>query len=99
MPVYLCSTCPLCGALMVMRNARKTGDRFLGCSKYPDCRGTTAYDEALGELVEQLAKRPPRNKPEDIRRLIYRFHPDRAGATVPTHEVLVALTALLEQAR
>lgn len=37
------STCPLCGAVMVKRVARKganTGNSFWGCSTYPACRGT-----------------------------------------------------------
>lgn len=31
--------CPRCGALMVQRANRKTGDRFWGCSTFPACRG------------------------------------------------------------
>ena len=33
--------CPLCGAPLVVRTAKKgpnAGSRFLGCSRYPDCR-------------------------------------------------------------
>ena len=30
--------CPLCGAPMVVRRSR-FGSLFLGCSKYPKCRG------------------------------------------------------------
>src|SRR6185312_11389818 len=32
--------CPSCGALMIKRNNRRTGDVFWGCAKYPGCRGT-----------------------------------------------------------
>jgi restriction system protein len=35
--------CPLCGRPLVVRTARKgdrAGSQFLGCSGYPDCRGT-----------------------------------------------------------
>ena len=35
--------CPDCGAPMVVRTAQRghrTGERFLGCSTYPKCRGT-----------------------------------------------------------
>jgi four helix bundle suffix protein len=35
--------CPLCGQAMVLRTARqgpRTGERFWGCSHWPDCRGT-----------------------------------------------------------
>jgi restriction system protein len=34
--------CPKCGAAMVKRLNRQTGDHFLGCAKYPACRGTRA---------------------------------------------------------
>lgn len=32
--------CPRCGANMVERVNRKSGELFLGCSKYPRCKGT-----------------------------------------------------------
>lgn len=32
--------CPLCGGAMVERTNRQSGERFLGCARYPDCRGT-----------------------------------------------------------
>lgn len=32
--------CPLCGGAMVGRTNRSTGERFLGCTRYPQCRGT-----------------------------------------------------------
>jgi restriction system protein len=35
--------CPRCGSAMVVRTARRgpeAGSCFLGCSRYPDCRGT-----------------------------------------------------------
>ncbi|MBB6241974.1 restriction system protein [Rhodanobacter sp. MP1X3] len=32
--------CPKCGADMVQRSNRQTKDHFLGCAKYPACRGT-----------------------------------------------------------
>ncbi|WP_460274256.1 nuclease-related domain-containing protein [Celeribacter sp. ULVN23_4] len=34
------SKCPLCGAKMVERTNRKTGETFRGCSRYPKCRGS-----------------------------------------------------------
>ncbi|MBC6441316.1 MAG: NERD domain-containing protein [Rhodospirillales bacterium] len=34
------SGCPRCGSPMVMRTNRSTGDPFLGCERYPICRGT-----------------------------------------------------------
>ena len=38
-------TCPQCGAIMVLRTAKKgtnAGSNFWGCSNYPSCRGTRA---------------------------------------------------------
>jgi ssDNA-binding Zn-finger/Zn-ribbon topoisomerase 1 len=34
--------CPRCGGAMVLRTANKgplAGSQFLGCAKYPDCKG------------------------------------------------------------
>jgi DNA topoisomerase-1 len=42
-------TCPECGAPMKLRPGRR--GYFLGCSKYPKCKGTR---EASAELLEQL---------------------------------------------
>ena len=42
--------CPECGAPMKLRQAR--GNYFLGCSKYPRCKGTR---EATPEILEQVA--------------------------------------------
>lgn len=39
--------CPLCGDEMVLRTARKgpkAGEKFWGCSSYPECRGKKPYD-------------------------------------------------------
>ena len=32
--------CPLCGGVMVGRTNKSTGERFLGCTRYPECKGT-----------------------------------------------------------
>jgi len=34
-------TCPRCGAVMVEKRNRRTGASFMGCSRFPACRGTT----------------------------------------------------------
>ena len=36
--------CPECGADLVLRTARKTGNSFYGCRKFPKCRGTRRID-------------------------------------------------------
>ena len=46
-------TCPECGAAMKLRPGRR--GFFLGCSKYPKCRGTR---EASPELLEQIQASP-----------------------------------------
>lgn len=33
------NTCPRCGAALVERRNRRTGQSFLGCSRFPACRG------------------------------------------------------------
>jgi DNA topoisomerase-1 len=48
--VQVSETCPECGAAMKLRQAR--GNYFLGCSKYPRCKGTR---EATPEILEQVA--------------------------------------------
>jgi DNA topoisomerase-1 len=47
--VVVSETCPECGASMKLRSSRR--GYFLGCSKYPKCRGTR---EASPELLEQV---------------------------------------------
>jgi four helix bundle suffix protein len=42
-PSDLLPACPLCGAVMALRTAKRgprAGAQFLGCTKYPDCKGT-----------------------------------------------------------
>jgi DNA topoisomerase-1 len=47
--VEVSETCPECGAPMKLRGSRR--GYFLGCSKFPKCRGTR---EASPELLEQV---------------------------------------------
>lgn len=49
--------CPLCGGPMVSRKNNRTGQRFWGCKKYPECHGTRNTD---GEFV------PARTAREDV---------------------------------
>ena len=37
--------CPLCGGQLVLRTARATGERFWGCSNYPNCKYTRQYTD------------------------------------------------------
>ncbi|MBB5206856.1 restriction endonuclease [Chiayiivirga flava] len=36
--------CPTCGSTMTTRTNRRSGERFLGCTRYPACRGTRKVD-------------------------------------------------------
>ncbi len=40
-------TCPDCGWAMVTRRNRRTGESFLGCSRFPACHGTRQIDHSL----------------------------------------------------
>ena len=56
-------TCPKCGADMVLKKA-KTGNRFIACSNFPDCKHAMSYGTGVpcpnegceGELVEKSTK-------------------------------------------
>jgi len=37
--------CDECGSLMVIRENNSTGDKFYGCSQYPECKNTKPYNE------------------------------------------------------
>jgi len=40
-------TCPRCGGEMtvrVVKNGARAGSRFLGCTHYPDCKGTASIE-------------------------------------------------------
>lgn len=46
-PVSLLPMCPQCGAAMrerLAKRGRHKGERFLGCSRYPRCKGTRPMD-------------------------------------------------------
>jgi DNA topoisomerase-1 len=53
-PVEVTETCPDCGSPMKLR-AGRGGSYFLGCSKYPRCKGTRELSEDLLEKVSQTA--------------------------------------------
>jgi restriction system protein len=44
--VAMAPACPKCGASMVERKARQSGERFYGCSTFPKCRGTRQAETA-----------------------------------------------------
>lgn len=46
-------TCPDCGGAMKERANRQTGQKFYGCVKYPDCKGTRDSDGLSREDREE----------------------------------------------
>jgi hypothetical protein len=48
--------CPRCGSTMVTRHNRETGEAFLGCPRFPACRGT----RQLGAAAATLHQKPTR---------------------------------------
>ncbi len=53
-PIEVTETCPQCDAAMKLR-AGRGGTYFLGCTKYPKCKGTRELSEELLEKVSQAA--------------------------------------------
>jgi ssDNA-binding Zn-finger/Zn-ribbon topoisomerase 1 len=111
MLVALTGTCPLCSRDLRVRRRRADNEPFVGCSGYPNCSYTTDYDVALEQLHDELEQlhdelervrghsSAPASVHRQLRDLVFRFHPDRAGAAVSTTEVVAALNDLLDQTR
>ena len=72
-------TCPDCGWAMVTRRNRRTGEMFLGCSRFPACRGTRQIDRSLAAFQGTAHSAPPiasrRRAPRPARARI-RLSPD-----------------------
>jgi ssDNA-binding Zn-finger/Zn-ribbon topoisomerase 1 len=47
----LSTTCPRCQSPLEVHRNRKTGELFLGCSRYPQCRFSEPYETGLATLV------------------------------------------------
>jgi DNA topoisomerase-1 len=54
--VEVSETCPECGAPMKLRPSRR--GYFLGCSKYPKCKGTREAPPAILEQLEEAGVGP-----------------------------------------
>lgn len=46
--------CPKCGAPLVERQSRRTGDKFLGCPNYPNCRHTQPLADIASRKVDRV---------------------------------------------
>jgi len=51
--IAVSETCPQCGGPMKLRASRQ-GNFFLGCSRYPKCRGVRELSPALAEQIRTL---------------------------------------------
>jgi ssDNA-binding Zn-finger/Zn-ribbon topoisomerase 1 len=51
--------CPRCGAGMVRRAAKKSGETFWGCSFFPKCQGTRSIDDPKAEAPLDLRRGQP----------------------------------------
>lgn len=54
--------CPDCGARMVERTNRKTGESFLGCSQYPECTGTRQLASGIADDASPSDRMRDRDK-------------------------------------
>lgn len=50
--------CPECDSPMLRRRNSETGEEFLGCSRYPECRGTRQLDAYFWNISEGSPRLP-----------------------------------------
>jgi ssDNA-binding Zn-finger/Zn-ribbon topoisomerase 1 len=102
--------CPVCGDHLVTRTNRTEGNKFVGCSAWPECHFTTQYDRALDEIMLQLEAL--RSQVDDLRRggggsvnsdsltdndlkqMIFFAHPDRWPDNPLAHELVCKLNLI-----
>jgi ssDNA-binding Zn-finger/Zn-ribbon topoisomerase 1 len=87
MPFVLTGDCPNCGEPLAVRRRRKDGERFIGCSAFPQCRWSCDFDLALQEALEDWQANDPGSNSNhrshgidwdrELRALITMVHPDR----------------------
>ena len=96
--VTLTSRCS-CGGTMLVRTVRATGDRFLGCVRFPTCRRTAPYLDALAELARErdelerrafVAEANFRRLSRELDRLLEAAEAERESLRVELRRLLVA---------
>ena len=112
--VLVSRSCPQCGGRLRIRTNRREKNQFLGCSKYPECKFTEEINAALQNIGERLfqleeemrvlrASRPNSHQAssssDDLRDLLFRFHPDRNPSGLSAHDVVTALNELRKKSR
>jgi len=103
--VVLVANCPQCGSPLRRRRNRRTGAAFWGCAQYPTCKyscdaielSASAADLLRQALAERDGEHPV--SAADLRRLIFKWHPDRCQGALDPGEVTVALNGLLDRIR
>ncbi len=66
-------TCPECGRRLKVRKNGKTGERFIGCTGYPDCRYSRDYDGIDGPYLRTRDSDNSRESTYDSRYPFYLF--------------------------
>jgi ssDNA-binding Zn-finger/Zn-ribbon topoisomerase 1 len=82
---------------MRLAENRKTRERFLGCTGFPECRFSEAYEPRLESL-----KQPPAgsgNYERELTRLIALAHPDKWQGHPAATELTKALLAARQRLR
>lgn len=107
--VRLAGDCPKCNAPIVVRKRRVDGERFISCTRYPNCKWAGDYDAVLNELdaaitrLEQQARRGSSDArgvdvARELKSITALAHPDRwPGALELAHEVTVRINALRDK--
>lgn len=76
-PTYtVTAECPTCkSGRLVPRRSVTNGGIFLGCSRYPACNHTSAYDEAIQHIAQHLQQLTQRLERLEKRRRGWRMGP------------------------
>lgn len=100
----LVSDCPRCGSDLQKRKNRAKGNYFLGCTDYPDCKFTVDYCEwqndvalemnALRAAARHQTNGSSRSLEGLLKKLVFRFHPDRNPDGVDATEVTKELNLI-----
>ena len=90
-PIYAPTrACPRCGAVMVLRVNKSSGETFLGCSDFPQCRGTAPH--AAGTPLR--AKKPKKKKRKGRQRNPHVTEADRHMASLGVANLLAKSATL-----
>ncbi len=63
--------CPNCGSSMIIRTRKSDGERFLGCSRFPDCKATMPMQQASKTISDQKVEAKKEFKPSPYQQAIF----------------------------